>query len=167
MENENGTDDIEAEKEVATIDVGKKRKVNDSTATCEKRSFACATAQAVYPIFLMQPISMYVLPQLGLNEENEPRIHVGDYADRESNLEERLRHEKRKRYVAAIMKTPGFKAYCASMDRGEARALRVPATPDASDSSLSKRQWEEVCRRWRTGLKQFGELPLSLRRSVA
>lgn len=179
------TDSIQTEKEAASNSAGKKRKVNaDGLATCEN-TVAFATVQAVYPILFMQPISMCLVPQMGSNKENEPQIHVVDYAadtgaaagaatadcnrersrtNNKRDIEERLRHEKRDRYVKAIMKTPGFKAYCASMDRGEARALKVPAKPNASDSSLSKRQWDELCRKWRTALKQFGEIPLSLSR---
>jgi hypothetical protein len=67
------------------------------------------------------------------------------------------REVKRKSYVATIKCTPGYaacKAYHAREPNGEA-----PQTPDASDRKTSKRRWEEACRVWRNGLKDFGEIP--------
>lgn len=80
--------------------------------------------------------------------------------DKLKTLSDKERHDKRARFVAAIMKTPAYKAYLASKKRGEDKALRVPETPDTSDSEISKRQWEEKCRLWKAAVKEFGEISL-------
>jgi len=69
-----------------------------------------------------------------------------------------MRHEKRANYIASIMKTPGYGACLASKARGQTETRNAPETPDASDQKLSKRQWEKVCREWRTALKEFGDV---------
>merc|ERR1712228_301235 len=82
----------------------------------------------------------------------------GGSSNEPNRLSDEERHAKRARFVDEIVKGPAYKAYLASKARGEAKARRVPEAPDASDPNISKRQFEEKSRRWREGLKKFGDL---------
>merc|ERR1712232_168656 len=70
-----------------------------------------------------------------------------------------VRLGKRERYIATIKDTEGYKNYKASKGRGDEKAGKAPGTPDASDMKMSKRGWDEACRKWRNALKEFGEIP--------
>merc|ERR1712228_11668 len=85
------------------------------------------------------------------DEKAEPQTEPKRLSDEE-------RHAKRARFVDEIKKGPAYEAYLASKAKDEAKALRVPEAPDASDPNLSKRQFEVKCSEWRNGLKQFGDL---------
>ena len=83
----------------------------------------------------------------------------GRSRSKSKELHPEVRHGKRRSYVEAIKGTPGYEAYLARKKNGDEKTVKIPGTPDASDKSLSKRQWDEACRKWRNALKEFGDIP--------
>lgn len=89
----------------------------------------------------------------GLGEPPPTNSAVSQSETNELAPHERL--AKRQTYIASIKSTAGYESYRASKASGEEEALKVPVTPNPQDQSVSKRQWEESCRIWRTAIKQF------------
>mmetsp|Transcript_1657 Transcript_1657/g.3905 ORF Transcript_1657/g.3905 Transcript_1657/m.3905 type:complete len:306 (+) Transcript_1657:51-968(+) len=65
------------------------------------------------------------------------------------------RREKRQAAIQAIRATPEHLALAAARLGGDPTAAAAPRTPDATDSSVSKRQWEASVQRWRAGLRSW------------
>jgi hypothetical protein len=66
------------------------------------------------------------------------------------------RHEKRKRIVSEIKASPkhNYDAISSLKSRG-LLTLEGPGTPDAYDSGMSKRKWEEKVKHWKDFLKHM------------
>jgi len=64
------------------------------------------------------------------------------------------RAEKRQLSVTAGKATPEYGAYTAAIPR-EHRTSESPRTPDPTDRTVSKRQWDEGVRLWRLALRQW------------
>lgn len=77
----------------------------------------------------------------------------------EEEWERRL--SKRRDIVEHVKASPGYATYFAARERGIANP-RAPATPDACDRRVSKRQWESEVMAWRNALKAWGDVGGSL-----
>ena len=72
----------------------------------------------------------------------------------------RLQH--RRNSVAAIKATMEYKCKVRLLEMGKAPVESIPRTPDPTNFSVSKRQWEASIQRWRVELrdlqKQYGPM---------
>lgn len=66
----------------------------------------------------------------------------------------RRRAEKRQLSVIACKATPEYTAYSAAVPRSERRGAE-PQTPDPLNRAISKRQWDEQVRLWRSALRKW------------
>mmetsp|Transcript_89186 Transcript_89186/g.277282 ORF Transcript_89186/g.277282 Transcript_89186/m.277282 type:complete len:225 (-) Transcript_89186:36-710(-) len=70
--------------------------------------------------------------------------------------EDRARRlQKRRAAIAAIKGMPEYSACTAGRLSGVLKEEEVPLTPEADDSTLSKRQWEAAVQQWRSLLKRM------------
>lgn len=69
-----------------------------------------------------------------------------------SEEEWQRRLDKRQAAVSIVKEGPEYVAYRAAVRGGGGE---VPRTPPATDRSVSKRTWEEMMGKWRSGLKQW------------
>merc|ERR1712228_494867 len=124
----------------------------DSEPPCLRRIYSDPAPSTPVGADEFEPFPEHPAPSTPVADEKaEPQTEPKRLSDEE-------RHAKRARFVDEIMKGPAYKAYLASKAKDEAKALRVPEAPDASDQNLSKRQFEVKCSEWRNGLKNFGDL---------
>ena len=65
------------------------------------------------------------------------------------------RQRKRERSVHEIMLSPNYRQALLSTRRGDIVDAEWPATPDATDMSVSKRVWEREVKAWRGKLRQL------------
>jgi len=68
----------------------------------------------------------------------------------------RRREDKRQSAVLSIKASPEYLELLNSRARGERGANAVPGTPDPTDHTISKRDWEKRVMGWRNALKEWG-----------
>jgi len=70
------------------------------------------------------------------------------------------RTEKRQAIIAGVKEAPEYLAYRSSSLQANSESpffgTAAPRTPEATDRAISKRQWEDQVRQWRTQLRMFG-----------
>merc|ERR1712039_1075702 len=104
-----------------------------------------------------RPITIDTIVQVTDVEREEKR----EVALKPKKLTDKERFLKRLRIVQAVQATPGYLAYIASLEKNVI-CDQVPQEPDPHDVKISKRTWEDLVRKWKRALQEFGCVQIQL-----